>query len=87
MTGSAVYEDLKRTRRRRTKRMPFDKNLHYYKDEGIKKTFPKASEAQLETIRKKAKKQRRLDTLKLVISFVIAIPLLYAGLYYLGSIL
>ncbi|MBC8754499.1 hypothetical protein H2O64_07430 [Kordia sp. YSTF-M3] len=87
MTGSAVYEDLKRTRRRRTKRTPFDKNLHYYKDEGIKKTFPKATETQLEVIRKKTKKQQRLDMLKLVISFVIAIPLLYAGLYYLGSIL
>jgi hypothetical protein len=88
-SGAAFYVhgDLERTKRRRNRRTPFDKSQRYYKNNGNAFVFPKATEAQLEAIRKKAKKQRRLDTLKLVVSFVLAIPVIYAGLYYLGSIL
>jgi hypothetical protein len=74
MTGFAVYEDLDRSKRRRNKRTPFDKNQRYYKDEGITKIFPKATEAQLEAIRKKLKKQQRKERNKMIIAFVLAIP-------------
>ena len=74
MTGSAVYEDLDRTKRRRTKRMSFDKNLHYYKDEGIKNIFPKVTKAQLKAIREKLSKQQHSDRIKSIIAFALAIP-------------
>lgn len=75
MTGFAVYEDLDRTKRRHNKRTPFDKNQSYYKDEGIKKTFPKATEVQLEAIREKLKKQQRSDRIKSIVAFTVAIPI------------
>lgn len=73
--GFYVHGDLERTKKRRNKRTPFDKNLQYYKDEGVKNEFPKATEAQLEAIREKLKKQQRLDRFKTIIAFIIAIPL------------
>ncbi|WP_430409021.1 hypothetical protein [Kordia sp.] len=72
--GFFVHGDLERTKKRRAKRT-FDKNIQYYKDEGIKEEFPKATEAQLEAIREKIKKQQRLDKFKLIVAFVLAIPL------------
>lgn len=76
-----VFADLDRTKRRRNKRTPFDKSLHYYKDEGIKNVFPKATEIQLEAIRKKLQKQQRSDTIKTIISFTIAIPIFMCILF------
>ncbi|QHI38906.1 hypothetical protein IMCC3317_43060 [Kordia antarctica] len=75
MTGFAVYEDLDRTKRRRSRRTPFDKNQHYYKDEGNTFTFPKATEAQLKAVREKLQKQQRSDRIKTIISFIVAIPI------------
>ena len=88
-SGAAFYVhgDLERRKRRQNKRKPFKKNKNYYKDDGKTFTFPKPSEAQLDIIRTKIKRQQRLDTFKLIISFVIGVPLVIAGLYYLGSIL
>ncbi|WP_298420113.1 hypothetical protein [uncultured Kordia sp.] len=79
--GFYVHGDLERTKKRRNKRTPFDKNQHYYKDEGIKKTFPKVSEIQLNAIREKIKKQERKERDKLIISFILAIPASIGLLY------
>ncbi len=72
--GLHAIEALKRQKSRRNKRKAFDKNLHYYKDEGIKRTFPKVSEIQLNAIREKIKKQERKERDKFIISFILAIP-------------
>jgi len=72
--GLYAVEASKREKNRRNKRKPFDKSLHYYKDEGIKKEFPKASEAQLEAIRKKIHKENQKERRKLIIAFIIGIP-------------
>lgn len=72
--GFYVHGDLERTKKRRNKRTPFDKNLHYYKDEGIQKTFPKVSEIKLNAIREKIKKQERKERDKLIIAFILAVP-------------
>ena len=69
-----VHGDLERTKKRRNKRTAFDKNLRYYKDEGIKNEFPKATEAQLKAIRQKLKQQQRKDRLKTIVAFIIAVP-------------
>jgi len=88
-SGAAFYVhgDLERRKRRQNKRTPFKKNKNYYKDDGNTFMFPKVTEAQLKAIREKAKKLRRLDTLKLVVSFSMAILLVVGSLYYLGTVL
>lgn len=75
-SGAAFYVhgDLDRTKRRRDRRKPFDKNLHYYKDEGERKIFPKLTEIQLSAIRERMKKQNRKERDKSIIAFIIAIP-------------
>lgn len=70
-----VYGDLDRTKRRRERRTPFDKNLRYYKNEGKKKIFPKLTEIQLSAIRERMKKQNRKERDKSIIAFIIAIPI------------
>ncbi len=72
--GFYVHGDLERTKQRRNKRTPFNKELRYHKDECIQKTFPKATETQLEAIRKKLKKENRAERKKLILAFVLAIP-------------
>ncbi|MGH1384167.1 hypothetical protein [Kordia sp.] len=73
--GFYVLDDIRRTKKRRDKRTPFDKNLRYYKDEGKKKIFPKLTEIQLSAIRERMKKQNRKERDKSIIAFIIAIPI------------
>lgn len=72
--GLYAVEAYKREKNRRSKRKPFDKKLKFYKDEGIRKIFPKISEIKLNAIREKIKKQQRKERDKLILSFVLAIP-------------
>lgn len=69
-----VFGDLERTKKRRSKRTAFDKNLHYYKDDGVKIEFPKVPEAQLNIIRRKLKKQQRSERNRTILAFILAIP-------------
>ncbi|WP_420574018.1 hypothetical protein [Kordia sp.] len=75
-SGAAFYvlEDLERTRRRRNRRKPFSKSLRYFKDQGIKNKFPKITQIQINAIREKIKKQDRKDRDRLILAFIIAIP-------------
>ncbi|MCH2196865.1 hypothetical protein [Kordia sp.] len=70
-----VHGDLYRTRERRNKRNPFAKERLYYKDYKRKDISPKITEIQLSAIREKIKKQNRKERDKLIISFIIAIPI------------
>ncbi|WP_046759049.1 hypothetical protein [Kordia jejudonensis] len=72
--GFYVHGDLERTKQRRSKRTAFDKNLRYYKNEGVKNIFPKVSEIKLKTIREKIKKQQRKERNQLILAFVLAVP-------------
>jgi len=72
--GLYALEANKREKNRRSKRTIFDKSLRYYKDEGIRKIFPKATKVQLEAIREKLDKQNRTERKKLIIAFILAIP-------------
>ena len=82
-SGSAFYvlEDINRTNKRRNKRKAFDKNLRYYKDDGVKNEFPKITEIQLSAIREKMKKQHRKERDLLILSFILAIPVSIGFLY------
>ena len=75
-SGFGLYsvEAFKRDKNRRNKRKSFDKNLHYYKNDGIKNEFPKITEIQLSAIREKMKKQNRKERDQLILSFILAIP-------------
>lgn len=79
--GLATMNATYKANSRRRKRTPFDKNLKYYKDEGVKKTFPKVSEIKLNAIREKIKKQERKERDKLIIAFVLAIPVSIGLIY------
>ncbi|WP_298519400.1 hypothetical protein [uncultured Kordia sp.] len=91
-SGAAFYVhgDLYRTRVRRNKRNPFNKNRRYYKDYRKKSNSPKITEIQLSAIREKIKKQQRKERDKLIIAFIIAIPLtigIISGILRLGTFL
>lgn len=87
-SGSAFYvlEDINRTNKRRNKRKSFDKNLRYYKNDGIKNKFPKITEIQLSAIREKMKKQNRKERDKLILSFILAIPVSIGFIYGIASL-
>ncbi|WP_430409022.1 hypothetical protein [Kordia sp.] len=72
--GLATMNATLKANSRRKRRVAFDKNLHYYKDEGIKNTFPKATKAQLEAVRKKIKQQNRIEIRKSIAAFILGIP-------------
>jgi len=76
-SGAAFYVhgDLHRARVRRNKRNPFTKNRSYYKNFKKKNISPKITEIQLLAIREKMKKQNRRERDKLIVSFVVAIPI------------
>ena len=83
-SGSAfyVYDDLDRTKRRRDRRTPFDKSLRYYKDDGKKLNFPKLTELQLSTIRKKIQKQNSQLRRKTILIFSIVGSITVTLMYY-----
>jgi hypothetical protein len=72
--GLYAVEAFKRDKKRRKTHTPFSNSLLTRQAKKINKAFPKATELQLLTIREQMKKQNRKERDKLIIAFVIAIP-------------
>ncbi|MFK7750342.1 MAG: hypothetical protein AB8B65_18265 [Kordia sp.] len=73
--GLYAIEAFKRDRKRRKQHTPFSSDSLRYQGKKITKVFPKATKIQLLEIRERMKKQNRKERDKLMLSFIIAIPI------------
>jgi len=73
--GLYAVEAFKRDKKRRKQYTPFSNNSLRYQGKKITKVFPKASQIQLLEIRERMKKQNHKERNRLILSFIIAIPI------------
>ncbi|PTX62866.1 hypothetical protein C8N46_102266 [Kordia periserrulae] len=78
-----VFDDLKRTMKRRAKRNAFDPKKRYYKDDGIQQSFPEITSQMRQKIRMQMLQQRKEYRRKLLIRLSIFSVIFGIIAYYL----
>ncbi|KAB8153136.1 hypothetical protein EZY14_012215 [Kordia sp. TARA_039_SRF] len=78
-----VFDDLKRTMKRRAKRKAFDPKKRYFKDDGIQQSFPKITSQMRQKIRTQMLQQRQEYRRKILIGLGIAAVIFGIIAYYL----
>ncbi|WP_046744795.1 hypothetical protein [Kordia zhangzhouensis] len=81
--GFYVFDDIRRTKKRREKRKVFDANTQFYQDDGINNTFPKLTSQMRQQIRVQISEEQKVYRKKLLVRLGIATVIFGFILYYL----
>ena len=81
--GFYVFDDIRRTKKRREKRKVFDGNTQFYQNDGIKQTFPELTPQMRQQISTQISEEQKAYRKKLLVRLGIAAVIFGFIAYYL----